>query len=138
MQPASLGIDNYTKYGIFMIRQTYFKKVIWLGSSRKAMQSCPEAVKDEIGHALRLIQEGKMTPSVKPLKGFHGAGVIEIIDNYQTDTYRAVCTIRFVSIIYVLHVFKKKSKKGIATPKQDINLIQKRLKEARGDYEQNY
>jgi phage-related protein len=72
----------------------------------------------------------------KPLKGFGGAGVLEIVDDFDADTYRAVYTVRFVGAVYVLHAFQKKSKRGAATPKTELNLIEQRLKRAREDYEQ--
>lgn len=74
--------------------------------------------------------------SAKPLKGFKGAGVLEVVENYDGDTYRAVYTVRFAEVIYVLHCFQKKSKSGIATPKQDLDLIQARLKTAEVEYEE--
>jgi phage-related protein len=72
----------------------------------------------------------------KPLKGFGGAGVLEILDDFDGDTYRAVYTVRFTGAVYVLHAFQKKSKHGIATPKAELNLIRQRLRQAREDYQQ--
>jgi phage-related protein len=79
-------------------------------------------------------QIGRRAPSAKPLRGLGGAGVLEIVEDHQTDTYRAVYTVKFSDLIYVLHAFQKKSKKGIATPKPDIDLIKKRLRVAEEDY----
>ena len=73
----------------------------------------------------------------KPLKGFGGAGVLEIIENYFSDTYRAVYTVKFAKAVYVLHCFQKKSKHGIATPKYEIDLIKQRLREAQKQYGYN-
>jgi phage-related protein len=73
-------------------------------------------------------------PGAKPLKGFSGAGVLELIENYRSDTYRAVYTVRFANKVYVLHVFQKKSKRGVATPKQELDLIRDRLKLAEALY----
>ena len=107
------------------------KPLFWIGSSLKDLREFPEEVKDEIGFALYQAQRGLMHRSAKPLKGFSGANVVEIVDDFQTDTYRAVYTVQFAGAIYVLHAFQKKSKKGIRTPKADIELIEGRLKLAR-------
>ncbi len=112
--------------------------LVWIGSSRGNIREFPEEVKDDFGFALREVQRGRKPASAKPLKGFKGAGVLEIIEDYRTDTYRAVYTVKFSEIVYVLHCFQKKSKKGIQTPKQDIELIERRLKVAEADYIQNY
>jgi len=95
----------------------------------------PVKVKDEVGYALYEAQEGKKSPDAKPLKGFAGAGVLEVVSNHDGDTYRAVYTVRFKNAIYALHVFQKKSRRGIATPKQEIAIIKQRLKEAQKHYE---
>lgn len=110
------------------------KSIIWIGSSRKSLKSFPAEVKDVIGYALYQAQVGRKAPSAKPLAGFGGAGVVEIVEDYQTDTYRAVYTVRFSDAVYVLHAFQKKSKKGIATPKTDLALIRQRLKFAEEDH----
>jgi phage-related protein len=80
------------------------------------------------GYALHAAQLGETPPEAKPLKGFGGAGVLELVEDHRGDTYRAVYTVRFATRIYVLHVFQKKSKRGIATPQRDIELIRARLK----------
>ena len=108
--------------------------IVWVGSSLKDLRSFPAEVKDIIGYALYQAQVGRKAPSAKPLAGFGGASVIEIVGDYQTDTYRAVYTVRFSGGVYVLHAFQKKSKKGIATPKPDLELIRNRLKVAEEDY----
>lgn len=87
-----------------------------------------------MGYALYQAQAGRKAHSAKPLAGFGGAGVLEIVEDHQTDTYRAVYTVKFSDLVYVLHAFQKKSKKGIATPKPDIDLIRRRLKIAEEDY----
>ncbi len=112
------------------------KPVEWLGSSHKDLLAMPEEVQRHIGFTLYLVQCGRMPPEVKPLKGYGGANVQEIIVDYDTDTYRAVYTLRYPTLIYMLHVFKKKSKSGRATPKRDIELIERRLKFAQ-DLEKN-
>ncbi|MBE9047688.1 type II toxin-antitoxin system RelE/ParE family toxin [Pleurocapsales cyanobacterium LEGE 10410] len=110
--------------------------VIWLGSTKKAVQSFPLPVRQAVGFALFQAQLGSKHINTKPLKGFGGAGVLEIVERFDGNTYRAVYTVKFAGIIYVLHAFQKKSKKGISTPKQDLDLIKKRLQQARDDYQQ--
>ena len=111
------------------------KTIIWIGSSRTDLKVFPAEVKDVMGYALYQAQLGLKAASAKPLRGFGGAGVLEIVANWRTDTYRAVYTVKFSDTIYVLHAFQKKSKKGIATPKSDMELIKNRLRTAQGDYE---
>ena len=108
----------------------FVKPLVWVGSSLKDLREFPEAVKDEMGFALYLAQCGLKPLSAKPLKGFSGASVLEIVSDYQADTYRAVYTVRFDDRVYVLHAFQKKSRKGIATSKADIELIKRRLQQA--------
>jgi len=112
------------------------KPVGWIASSLKDLRAFPDEVMDEIGHALYEAQRGGKHEAAKPLKGFKGAGVLEVVENYDGDTYRAVYTVRFAEVIYVLHCFQKKLKSGIATPKQDLDLIQARLKTAEVEYEE--
>src|SRR5262245_33903244 len=83
----------------------------------------------------RLAQRGEKHPDAKPLKGFGGAGVLEVVEAYDGDTYRAIYTVKFASIVYVLDVFQKKSKRGNKTAKHDIERIKARLKMAELDYE---
>lgn len=104
------------------------KPVEWVGNSRKDMKAMPESVQDVFGFALYLAQLGDKHPDAKPLKGFSGSGVLEIIENFSSDTYRAVYTVRYDDAVYVLHVFQKKSKHGIATPKEEIEKVKARLK----------
>ena len=106
------------------------KPVAWIGSTKKDLLAMPEAVQREVGFILFQVQCGKMPPEAKPLKGFGGANVQEIVVDYDRATFRAVYTVRFAEWIYVLHVFKKKAKSGIATPKPDLDLIERRLKQA--------
>jgi phage-related protein len=87
-----------------------------------------------VGQALYTAQQGLTDPSAKPLKGFGGAGVLEIVAAHDGNTWRAVYTVRFKDCLYVLHAFQKKSKKGIATPKQEIELIRQRLADAERNY----
>ncbi len=110
------------------------KSLLWVASSRKDLQALPLSVGRGFGLSLFAVQEGEMPPSSKPLKGFGGAGVLELIEDQRGSTYRAVYTVRFSDAIYVLHVFQKKSKHGIATPKHEIDLIHERLKLAQSNY----
>lgn len=110
------------------------KPVEWIGSSRDDLREFPEDVQQIMGFALYRAQLGKKHPDAKPLKGFKGAGVLEIVENFDGDTYRSVYTVKFEGIVYVIHAFQKKSKQGIATPKQDIDLIESRLKRAKEHY----
>ena len=104
------------------------KSIVWIGSSLRDLRLFPDEVKEIIGYALYQAQLGGKAQSAKSLAGFGGASVVEIVEDFQTDTYRAVYTVKFSTAVYVLHAFQKKSKKGIATPKPDIDLIKKRLK----------
>jgi phage-related protein len=110
------------------------KSIVWIGSSRRDLKSFPAEVKDVMGYALYQAQIGLKAPSAKPLHGFGGTSVIEIIQDHESDTYRAVYTVKFSDLVYVLHAFQKKSRKGIATPKPDIDLIKSRLRVAEQDY----
>ncbi len=114
------------------------KPLEWIGSSLKDPRTFPEAVKDFVGVALDVAQQGEKHESAKPLQGFGGAGVLEVIDDFDGDTYRAVYTVKFKGVVYALHAFQKKSKKGISTPKEDIDLVKKRLKAAEEHYKDNY
>ena len=97
----------------------------------------PEPVKDEMGNALGLAQFGGKHPSAKPWKG-QGPGVFELIENHDGNTYRAVYTVRFEEVAYVLHAFQKKSPRGVRTARGDIDLVERRLKAAQQDYEVRY
>src|SRR5271163_1451272 len=108
------------------------KPVIWIGDSRKELKSFPDPVQDLIGLALFQAQIGLKHEKAKPLKGF-GAGVLEIIKDHRGDTFRAVYTLIVRGQVIVLHVFQKKSKSGIATPKSEIELIKRRMKQALED-----
>lgn len=101
-----------------------------VGYSRDDLKEFPNDVREEMGYALYLAQCGEKSLNAKPMKGFLGASVLEIVENFNTDTYRAIYTVRFKGTVYVLHAFQKKSKSGIATPKEDIDLIHRRLKTA--------
>jgi phage-related protein len=106
------------------------KPLYWVGSSKKDLLALPETVMHVFGYALYLAQTGKKHDQAKPMKGFGSAGVLEIIDDWEGNSYRAVYTVRFVESVFVLHVFQKKSKRGIATPKRELDLIRERWKAA--------
>jgi phage-related protein len=112
------------------------KPVVWVGSSRRDLKSFPKRVRSDMGQALYTAQMGETDPAAKPLKGFGGAGVMEIVDRHDTNTYLTVYTVQFAEVTYVLHAFQKKSKRGIATPQKDIDLIRRRLAEAQRLYRQ--
>jgi phage-related protein len=102
------------------------------GSVHPKRTSCgfPREVQRIVGYALYLAQAGAKHQDAKPLAGFGGAGVLEVVEDHDGDTYRAVYTVRLAGAVYVLHVFQKKSRHGIATPTHEIDLIRARLKQA--------
>ncbi len=112
------------------------KDLIWGGSSLKDLRGFPDDVKGNMGYALRLAQKGGKPPNAKPLKGFLGAGVLEVVEDHEGDAYRTVYTVALGNMVYVLHAFQKKSKHGIATPKRDLDLIGQRLNEAHAIHDQ--
>jgi phage-related protein len=107
------------------------KALVWIASSLKDLREFPEPVRQVMGFALYLAQTGGKHPDGKPLKGFAGAGVLEVVDDNDGDAFRTVYTVRFAEIVYVLHAFQKKSKRGIATPKREIDLVRERYEQAR-------
>jgi phage-related protein len=113
-----------------MCDEPLLKPVIWVASSRKDLCSFPEAVRNNVGYALFVAQCGRRHRNAKILSGFGGGGVVEVVEDHRGDTYRAVYTVRFVNAVYVLHAFQKKSKRGRATPRREIELIRQRLREA--------
>ena len=106
------------------------KEVIWLGDSLKQIRRFPEDAQRAVGYALYFAQKGDKHKDARPMRGFGGASVLEIVERFDGDTYRAVYTVQFESAIYVLHAFQKKSKRGIATPKEEMELVRVRLKQA--------
>ncbi len=106
------------------------KPVTWMGSSRKDLKAFPRAVQAEMGHALYAAQAGDTDPAAKPLRGFGGASVMEIVGRFDGDAYRTVYSTKLGDVLYVLHAFQKKATKGIATPKHEIDPIKARLKDA--------
>ncbi|WP_017325352.1 type II toxin-antitoxin system RelE/ParE family toxin [Synechococcus sp. PCC 7336] len=110
------------------------KSLSWMGNSRKSLKEFPREVQQVLGFSLYRAQLGSKPLQAKPLKGFSDSGVLEIVEDRDGDTYRAIYTVRFAERIYVLHAFQKKSKQGIKPPKSDIDLIKQRLKAAESDY----
>jgi phage-related protein len=100
----------------------------WVGSSYKDLMTLPAQVRRMFGFALSLAQVGDRHDAAKVLKGFGGAGVLEVVEDDVGGTYRAVYTVKFAEAVFVLHCFQKKSKRGIATPKEDMDIINARLK----------
>jgi phage-related protein len=112
------------------------KPLFWIGSSRGDLREFPEEVSHSMGFALWQAQLGRKHRDAKVLKGFGGAGVLEVVEDHDGSTYRAVYTVKFAGAVYVLHAFHKKSKKGIKTPVAEMNLIRQRLKAAEEHHEE--
>ena len=111
------------------------KPVRWVGTSKQDLSAFPDDVKRRVGRALWDAQVGLKAPFAKPLRGFGGAGVLEVVDDFDGNTFRAVYTVRFAGVVYVLHAFQKKSTQGVSTPKSVVDLIAKRLARAQEDYQ---
>ncbi len=114
------------------MKQT-LKDLHWIGSSKKDLKAMPAEVKGTFGYALHQAQIGKKHAQAKPLKGFGSAGVLEVVEDEDGGTFRAVYTVKYTHAVYVLHCFQKKSTRGIETPKHEIDLIKERLKLAEAD-----
>ncbi len=112
------------------------KPLIWIGSSRDDLREFPEAVSHMMGFALWQGQLGRKHRDAKVLRGFGGAGMLEVVEDHDGNTYRAVYTVKFAGAIYVLHSFQKKSKKGIKTPVAEMNVIRQRFKAAERHHEE--
>lgn len=104
------------------------RPLYWVGDSHKRFSGFPAPVQDDMGFALLLAQEGRKHPSAKPLKGFGGAGVLEIAERHGGNAYRAVYTVKFPDAVYVLHAFQKKSRRGIQTPREEMEVAASRLR----------
>ena len=116
------------------IRARGEKPLFWVASSMNDLLAFPEKVQRKIGAALSVAQFGGKHPSAKPWKGA-GSAVFEIVEDYRSDAYRAIYTVKIADAVYVLHAFQKKSPSGIRTPKRDVELVAQRLKQAQQDYE---
>lgn len=114
------------------------KQCIFLGSSKKDLLGLPLAVRQGIGYALHVAQGGDEPLNAKALKGFGGRSVLEIVEDHDSDTFRAVYTVRFAETLYVLHIFQKKAKRGAETPRHEIELVRRRLREAEQHYRTNF
>jgi len=114
------------------------KPTVWIGSSRDDLRAFQDEARRVMGFAINDAQNGDEHPRAKALKGFGGRSLLEVIDDEDGDTYRAVYTVRFAGVVYILHAFQKKSKKGIETPKRDVEIIRTRLKLAEAHYRENY
>ncbi len=112
------------------------RQLVWVGSSLKDLRAFPEEVRQVMGFALYQAQTGDKHVAARPLRGFGGAGVLEVVEDHAGDTYRAVYTVRFAEAVYVLHAFLEKATRGIATPKHEIDLISSRLAAARRLHQQ--
>lgn len=121
-----------------MSTSTIVKRLFWVASSKKDLKAFPDDVQGLIGYALHLAQTGNKHPDAKPLRGFGGAGVLEVVEDHEGNAFRAVYTVTFGQAVYALHVFQKKSSSGIATRKEDMELIKQRLKLAREHYLQEF
>ena len=110
------------------------KPLFWMGSSHKDLKAFPEDVQDVMGRALLDAQLNDRHPDAKPLQGFGGAGVLEMVDDFAGDTYRTVYTVRFKGAVYVLHAFQKKATRGIATPRHEMDLVRERYRAAEKHY----
>lgn len=118
------------------MNQKKVKALSWIASSKKDLMEFPIDVRKEMGHALYIAQEGGKHKNAKPLKSFGGAAVLEVVQDDESGIYRTMYTVQFEEILYVLHAFQKKSKTGIATAKQDLDLLKKRLKAAQKKYKE--
>ena len=107
------------------------KPLFWVGSAKESLLAFPDEVRREVGYALYLAQTGRKHVTAKPLRGFGGAGVLEIIEDHDGSTYRTVYTVKLADAVYVLHAFQKKSRRGIETPKQEMDIVRERLRRAR-------
>ncbi len=106
------------------------RPLVWVGSAKRDLMKFPDEVIYAMGLVLMRVQYGDTPPTVKPLRGFGGAGVLEVVEDEDGNTYRTIYTVRLKGRVYVLHAFQKKSRHGIATAKSDINLIKARLTSA--------
>ncbi len=113
-----------------VVASTRVKPVVWIGSAKEDLVEFPEEVVRAVGFALYEAQKGNRHPHAKPLHGFGGAGVLELVEDHDGDTYRAVYTVRLSGRVYVLHAFQTKSRHGVSTPKADIDLVKARLRRA--------
>jgi phage-related protein len=117
-----------------IVASAHTTPVVWIGSAKEDLVAFPEEVVRAIGFAIYEAQKGNKHPNAKPLHGFGGAGILEIVEDHDGDTYRAIYTVRLAGRVYVLHAFQKKSKHGISTPKAEIDLLKARLRRAEQEH----
>ncbi|MGL5116441.1 MAG: type II toxin-antitoxin system RelE/ParE family toxin [Beijerinckiaceae bacterium] len=137
-ESSTLGVDFHTNTGIFLhmkrdLPRSGERPLHWVGSAKADFMAFPTEVRSDMGYALGVAQLGGMHPRAKPWKG-EGAGVVEVVERFDGNAYRAVYTVRFHGAVYVLHAFQKKSPSGIRTATQDVELVGQRLKRARDDH----
>ena len=127
-------LRTYARYGIIMADANRLRPLFWVGSALEEVRSFPLGVRRLVGFALYLAQMGGKHMDAKPLRGFGGAGVLEVVEDHHGDTYRAVYTVKLAGAVYVLHAFQKKSKKDVQTPKRHLDLVKERLRRAEEHY----
>lgn len=133
----SAPLTRHAQTSILPVTGQPVKPVEWVGTALDDLRSCPEDVRDVVGYALFLAQQGAQHPRAKRLHG-DLAGLMEIVDDFEGSTYRAVYTVRLTGAVYVLNVFKKKATRGSATPRWEIALIKQRLRLARTHHATHY
>jgi len=111
------------------------KVLFWIGTTRRDLMRFPREIRREVGFALYRAQLGRKHVKAKPLRGFGGAGVLEVVADFRGNTYRTVSTVKFVDVVYAIHAFQKKARQGRKTPKRDLDIIRERLKESREHYD---
>lgn len=121
-----------------MIQLPDAKPLEWMGDTRRVVRAFPKPVRQVVGQALYGAQIGDTHVDTKPLKGFGGASVVEILADHDGDTFRVVYTVRFHGVVYTLHAFQKKAKKGIKSPQKELDLIKQRLRNAERHYKEHY
>jgi phage-related protein len=113
------------------------RQIIYLGSSRKDAEKLPRQIQDLFSDALMCALMGQKHEDAKPFK-YHGGGVFEVVGDHRNDTFRAIYTTKYTEVVFVIHIFQKKSKRGKETPKEDKELIENRLKWAEQVYKEQY
>lgn len=110
------------------------KPLFWIGSTLRDLKKFPAQVRQMVGFALFQAQLGRKHPNAKVLKGFGGAGVLEVVSDHDGDTFRTIYTVKFAGAVYALHVFQKKAKRGIKTPPSELDIVRQRLRTAEEDH----
>ena len=132
-----LHFYEYGEIPILRMNDNMLKPVEWVGSSKADLKRFPDPVQDRMGFAIYQAQAGLRHRDVKPLRGF-GSGVLEVVSRHDGDTFRAIYTVRFETAVYVLHAFQEKAKRGIATPKRELDLVRRRLRVAEQHWRQTH